>query len=79
MITVLYFVIHNVAYMVVGSRYVELIDPQTIMRLWQIGSLEAMIEVPGVWKLYRRVKDKLTEDRSDRIFDRETLNRENRL
>jgi hypothetical protein len=79
MITVLYIVIHNIPYMIVGARWVEPIDPLTITRLWQTGIIELMFEAPGIWKIYRRIKDKLQIDRSDVVFDKKSLEEANKI
>jgi hypothetical protein len=70
MLVLLYIVVSNLAFVCYGMRFCEPMSGVELVRLWQIGLIEVMFEVPTIGlKIYRRVKDKFpTEDRSDKVF-----------
>jgi hypothetical protein len=59
---VLFIVVANQAFRCLGARWCEEFDPVALVRMWEVGSIELMFEVPGVIKIYRRIKDKLVQN-----------------
>jgi hypothetical protein len=67
--TIIFIVVANQVLQCLGARYCDSVDPVLFTRMWEAGVVEVMFELPGVMKVYRRVKDKfagLREDRSDK-------------
>jgi hypothetical protein len=55
---VLFIVVANMALRCLGARWCEEFDSVALVRMWEVGGIELMFEIPGVIKIYRRVSDK---------------------
>lgn len=59
---VLFIVVANMVLRCLGARWCEEFSSVEFLRMWEIGSVEIMFELPGIIKIYRRKQDKIDKE-----------------
>ena len=59
---VLFIVVANMVIKCLGMRFCEEYSSVVFLRLWEVGAVEIMFELPGIVRIYRRLKDKIVKD-----------------